>query len=88
MALRPELYWDRNGRITGSEQFITAATSTLEYTLSLSTHTILARLEHRYDKSQGSGGGFFRGDLASSGTVTLTPGQHLVFCSLLWYFDY
>lgn len=33
IALRPELYWDPNGTLTGSIQFIKAVTATVEYTL-------------------------------------------------------
>lgn len=88
VALRPEFYWDRHARITGSEQFITAVTSTLEYKWCLESHTLLARLEHRYDDSRGTEGGFFTGDFVGPGRIGLTPGQHLVFFSLIWFFDH
>ncbi len=87
VALRPEFYWDRNGRITGAEQFIKAMTTTLEYKLSLKIHTVLARLEYRYDDSRGSAGGFFKGGQISPGMIGLTPEQHLLLCSLIWYLD-
>ncbi|MDH5739832.1 MAG: porin [Nitrospira sp.] len=88
VALRPELYWDRNGRITGSEQFIKAITSTVEYRLSLTLHTVLARLEHRYDESRGSGGGFFTGNFIGPGMIGVTPRQHLLLFSLIWFIDH
>jgi hypothetical protein len=88
VALRPEFYWDRNGRITGSEQFIKAITSTLEYRWCIGLHTLLGRLEHRYDESSGAGGGFFTGDFISPGRIGLTPGQHLVLFSLMWFLDH
>jgi len=87
VALRPEFYWDPNGRITGTEQFIKAVTATLEYKWRLSIHTILARLEYRYDELTGSGGGFFSNGQVSPGIIGLTPEQHLLLCSLIWYFD-
>jgi hypothetical protein len=88
VALRPEFYWDPNGRITGAEQFIKAVTTTLEYKWRLSIHTILARLEYRYDESTGSGGGFFSNGQVSPGVIGLTPVQHLLLSSLIWYFDH
>lgn len=88
LALRPEFYWDRNARITGSEQFITAVTTTLEYRMSFTHHTTLARLEHRYDDSRGTEGGFFTGDFTGPGAIALTPRQHLVLISLMWFLDH
>ena len=87
VAVRPEFYWDPNGRLTGAEQFIKAITTTLEYKWRLSIHTILARLEYRYDESTGSGGGFFTNGQVSPGVLGLTPEQHLLLSSLIWYFD-
>lgn len=87
VALRPEFYWDRNGRITGSEQFIKAITSTIEYKWSMNLHTVLARVEYRYDESRGAGGGFFKGGAVGPGVIGLTPEQHLLLFSLIWYFD-
>lgn len=88
LALRPEFYWDRSARITGSEQFITAVTTTLEYRMSFTHHTTLARLEHRYDDSRGAEGGFFTGDFTGPGAIALTPRQHLVLISLNWFLDH
>lgn len=87
VALRPEFYWDRNARITGSEQFIAAVTTTAEYKWRLDLHTLLARIEHRYDHSRGIEGGFFSGEFIGPGRIGLTPGQHLVLFSLVWFFD-
>ncbi|MDH4369875.1 MAG: porin [Nitrospira sp.] len=88
VALRPEFYWDRNARITGSEQFIAAVTTTLEYKWCIDLHTLLARLEHRYDDSRGTEGGFFTGDFIGPGMIGLTPGQHLLLFSLIWFIDH
>jgi hypothetical protein len=87
VAVRPELYWDRNGRWTGAEQFVKAMTSTVEYHLPFHWTNTIMRLEHRYDESTGAGGGFFRRGEISPGVIGLTPSQHLLLLSLLWSFD-
>lgn len=87
LAVRPEFFWDRNGRMTGEEQLIWAVTSTLEYKRNWGGHTGIIRLEHRFDQSTGAGGGFFRGRVIQTGQPELVPDQHLVLVSLLWAFD-
>ncbi len=87
LALRPEFYWDRNGRWTGQEQFVKAITSTVEYKLPYRWTTTIIRLEYRYDESTGVGGGFFKGSEISPGVIGLTPAQHLLLLGLLWSFD-
>lgn len=87
VALRPEFYWDRNGRWTGAEQFVKAITSTVEYALPYRWTRAVARLEHRYDESTGVGGGFFRSGASVSGMPNLTAGQHLLLCGLMLTFD-
>lgn len=78
VALRPEFYWDPDGRMTGFAQTVKANTTTLEYRVPYwKTNTIL-RLEHRFDDSRGSGGGFFRGGEVAPGVVGVTPSQHLL----------
>ena len=59
LAVRPEFYWDRNGRWTGSEQFVKAVTSTVEYRIPYKWTNTTLRLEHRWDESTGAGGDFF-----------------------------
>lgn len=87
IALRPEFYWDRNGRISGSEQLLKAMTTTLEYKWTHPWQTVLLRMEHRYDESTGIGGGFFkRGDI-SPGMPGLTREQHLLLFSVVWAID-
>lgn len=56
LAVRPEFYWDRNGRWTGSEQFVKAVTSTIEYRIPYKWTNTTLRLEHRWDESTGAGG--------------------------------
>lgn len=91
-AIRPEFYWDRNGRWTGSEQFVKAMTTTLDYApfsdrgprVFSKTHV---RLEYRWDDSTGVNGGFFRRGDISPGVPGLTGSQHLIVLGLLWTFD-
>jgi hypothetical protein len=87
LAVRPEFYWDRNGRWTGHEQFVKAVTSTVEYKLPLAKTTTLFRLEHRFDESTGAAGGFFKGGDVSPGMPSLTGSQHLLLLSLILSFD-
>ncbi|CUS32066.1 conserved hypothetical protein [Candidatus Nitrospira nitrosa] len=87
VALRPEFYWDRNGRWTGAEQFVKAITSTVEYQLSYKWANTIVRVEHRYDDSTGVGGGFFKNGEIRPGVAGLTPGQHLFLLGVLLSFD-
>ncbi len=87
LAVRPEFYWDRNGRWTGSEQFVKAVTSTVEYRIPYKGTQTIVRLEHRWDESTGAGGGFFRRGEIQPRVISLTPNQHLLLLGLLWVFD-
>jgi hypothetical protein len=87
VALRPEFYWDRNGRWTGSEQFVKAITSTVEYQFPYRWTKTMVRLEYRYDESTGVGGGFFKNGEVSPGVLRLVPSQHLFLVGVLWTFD-
>src|SRR5512146_79379 len=87
LAVRPEFYWDRNGRWTGHEQFVKAVTSTVEYRFLYKWTNTIVRLEHRYDESTGAGGGFFRRGEISPGVIGLAPSQHLLLLGLMWTFD-
>jgi Putative beta-barrel porin-2, OmpL-like. bbp2 len=87
LAVRPEFYWDRNGRWTGQEQFVKAITSTVEYKFPYRWTNTLIRLEYRYDDSTGVGGGFFKGGEVSPGVMGLASTQHLLLLGLLWSFD-
>lgn len=87
VALRPEFYWDRNGRWSGFEQFVKAITTTLEYKVPYRWTNAAVRFEHRYDESTGVNGGFFkRGDI-QPGVPGLAKEQHLLLLGLLWTFD-
>ncbi|MBX3347664.1 MAG: porin [Nitrospira sp.] len=87
VALRPEFYWDRNGRWTGAEQFVKAITSTVEYQLPHKWTNTIVRVEHRYDDSTGAGGGFFKSGEIRPGVPGIVPGQHLFLLGVLVSFD-
>jgi hypothetical protein len=87
VAVRPEFYWDRNGRWTGFQQFVKAITTTLEYKVPYRWTNTRLRVEYRYDESTGKQGGFFTGGQISPGVIGLTPGQNLLIIGLLWTFD-
>lgn len=87
VAVRPEFYWDCNGRMTGSEQLLKAVTTTLEHQVRLGPHTAWLRLEYRFDESTGPGGGFFKGGEIAPGVIGLTGSQQLAIVALIWAFD-
>jgi len=83
VTVRPELAWDRDGRWTGSPQLVKAITSTVEYRVPYRHAAAIFRVEHRYDNSRGSGGGFFKGAFLPAGDPALVPGQHLLVFALI-----
>jgi len=87
LAIRPEFFWDPQGRWTGNKQFVKAVTSTLEYKYPFGWTNTMLRLEHRFDESTGSQGGFFKRGDVSPGVPGLTAAQHLLIISVLWTFD-
>ena len=84
---RPEVYWDRNGRLTDFIQTVKANTVTLEYRKMYRQFTGIMRLEHRIDDSRGPQGGFFRGAFLRSGGVGLTPTQNLLVLAIILTLD-
>jgi hypothetical protein len=86
-TVRPEVYWDRNGRLTGFPQTVKANTTTLEYRIPYRHALTIVRLEHRIDDSRGSGGGFFRGGEVAPGVIGLTPTQNLLILGVIVTFD-
>ena len=84
VAVRPEVYWDRNGRQTGFEQFVKAMTTTVEYKIPVTFSNTLIRVEYRYDESTGQEGGFFRGGEIRPGVIGLSREQHVIFFAFLW----
>jgi len=87
IAIRPELYYDPDGTLTGAKQFIKAVTTTLEYKLYYAWTTTIFRLEYRFDNSTGPQGGFYTGGQVAPGVIGLAPSQNLLFFSALWSFD-
>ncbi len=85
LTVRPDFAWDRDGRWTTFEQSVKATTTTLEYSGRFRKSQAILRVEHRYDNSKGSGGGFFK-DL-EPGLLGLTPGQHLLVFGWILTFD-
>jgi hypothetical protein len=86
-TVRPEVYWDRDGRMTGFSQTVKANTTTLEYRIPYRQATAIIRLEHRIDDSRGPGGGFFRGAAVAPGVDRLTPTQNLLIMAVILTFD-
>jgi putative OmpL-like beta-barrel porin-2 len=86
-TVRPEVFWDRDGRWTLARQTVKAVTTTLEYRIPYKWTNTILRLEHRYDDSRGPDGGFFRGAEVHPGVVGLTPTQHLLIFGLIFTFD-
>jgi hypothetical protein len=87
-TVRPEVFWDRDGRWTLAKQTVKAVTTTLEYRIPFRQLNTIVRLEHRYDDSRGPEGGFFRGAELQPGIVGLTPTQHLLIGGLIFTFDH
>jgi hypothetical protein len=87
IALRPEFYWDRDGRLTLARQRVLALTSTLEYKLPVKQSSMIFRLEHRLDDSRGPEGGFFKDGFVTPGVVGLTPRQNLLMLGVIWTID-
>lgn len=87
LAVRPEVFWDRDGRWTLARQTVKAFTTTLEYRLPYRWTNTIFRLEHRFDDSRGPDGGFFRGREVVPGVVGLTPSQHVLTFALMFTVD-
>ena len=87
-TVRPEVFWDRDGRWTLARQTVKAVTTTLEYRIPYKETNTILRLEHRWDDSRGPDGGFFRGAEIQPGMFGLTPTQHLLTFGLIFTFDH
>jgi len=87
VAFRPEVAKDTSGRWTLARQTVVATTETLEYKLPFKSSAMIFRLEHRYDRSTGPDGGFFRGRTVSPGVIGLVPGQNLLIFATIFTFD-
>jgi hypothetical protein len=87
ITVRPEVYWDRDGRTTGFQQSVKANTTTLEYRIPYREAAVVVRLEHRIDDSRGPGGGFFKDGSLQPGIIGLTPTQNLLGAGMIFTFD-
>jgi hypothetical protein len=87
-TIRPEVFWDRDGRWTLARQTVKAISTTLEYRIPFRQTNTILRLEHQWDDSRGPNGGFFRGAEVQPGVARLTPTQHLLTFGLIFTFDH
>jgi hypothetical protein len=87
LSFRPEVAWDSDGVWTTHAQTVAAATTTLQYRIAAGPGAVLLRLEHRFDRSWGSDGGFFADGETSPGVARLTPNQHLLILGLILAID-
>ena len=87
MTVRPEVFWDHDGRTTGFSQTVKANTTTLEYRIPYRQASAILRLEHRIDDSRGPGGGFFNEGEVRPGVVGLTPTQNLLAFGVILTFE-
>lgn len=85
LSARPEMFWDKDGRLFGVPQALLAATGTASVDL---FGYVLARLEYRYDHSTAFAGFFYRGDATSDTSSGLASDQHTVFVSLLGHVEH
>jgi hypothetical protein len=83
MALRPELFWDRDGRIYGVPQTLASAAFTNNFRV---FNNLLIRLEYRYDWSSSRAGFFYRDDAIRDDGPGLARQQHTVFLSVAGVF--
>lgn len=84
MSVRPETWWEPDGTFYGVPQALISASFT--NSLDLFGHA-LARIEYRYDHSLAENGYFYVGDRTRD-TDILARDQHVVWFSLVGYFDY
>lgn len=86
MAARPEVYWDRDGRIYGVvDNTLLGATYTNAVRV---TENLLLRLEYRYDRSSAPGGYFYRGAATTDGLPPFARDQHAVYLAIAGVFAY
>lgn len=86
-SVRPEVYWDRDGRTTGFVQTVKANTTSLEYKIPFRQASAIIRLEHRIDGSRGPQGGFFNDGSAGPAGAGLTPTQNLLILGVILTLD-
>lgn len=87
LSLRPEVFWDRDGRWTLARQTVKAFTTTLEYRVPVKWTNTIFRVEHRVDDSRGPEGGFFSGPEVSPSVIALKPTRHQLAFATIFTFD-
>jgi hypothetical protein len=83
MAARPELFWDRDGRIFGVPQTLVSGTFSNNFRV---FNNLLLRLEYRYDWSSNKDGFFYRGPAIADDADGLARRQHTLFFSVAGVF--
>ncbi|MHC4940678.1 MAG: outer membrane beta-barrel protein [Planctomycetota bacterium] len=82
LGLRPEVYDDPDGFMTGSRQTLFDVSVALRYWFTPhEKHSFALSLEYRYDRSTGPEGGFFSGS-----NNELVDDQHVIILALTWSF--
>ena len=87
MAIRPEFFWDRGGRIFGSpdlDNWLLAGTFTNDVRL---FDALLLRVEYRYDHSLAASGFFYHKAATADNARGLAVNQHTVIFNLIGYFE-
>lgn len=84
---RPEVHWDRKGRLTGFIQTVKADTTTLEYRKSYRQTTGIMRLKHRLDGSWGRAAGSSAVPAPAPGAVGLSPTRNLLGLAVILTFE-
>ncbi len=87
MAARPEMFWDRGGRIfneSDRDDYLVAGTFTNDVRL---WDALLLRVEYRYDHSFSNSGFFYRGAATTDTSPGLAHTQHTVVFNLIGYFE-
>jgi Putative beta-barrel porin-2, OmpL-like. bbp2 len=87
VTVRPEMFWDRDGRVTGFSQTVKANTTSLEYRIPYRQYSAILRIEHRVDDSRGPAGGFFNDGNIAPGIIGITSTQHLLIFGAILTFD-
>jgi hypothetical protein len=85
LSARPELFWDKDGRLFGVPQALAAATGTVG--MDVFGHA-LVRVEYRYDHSTAFSGFFYRGAATADDDTGLANDQHTVFLSLVGHIEH
>jgi hypothetical protein len=87
MAIRPEFFWDRGGRIFNSpdpDNWLLGGTFTNDLRF---FDALMLRLEYRYDYSTAPSGFFYRGKAINDAAAGLANSQHTVIFNFIGYFE-